>query len=193
MLCTIALNSSIIICSCAYTQKGTTLRVITNDFLNYVVNKKRYRINLFIFVCAFVWFHKWICYDFSCFMHWMCECCVMFWRKVQWQNFDFCVWLLHEFWHDFETCYFFSHYSWLDMILCGIHSEWSSSGASVSLVFSSFSVLITIALLVHTVFDCPLRCLVEITSQHIIMLLVFTLGASPLHWHFVQAWLRSHI
>ena len=32
------------------------LRVITNAFLIYVVNKKRYRISLFIFVCAFVGF-----------------------------------------------------------------------------------------------------------------------------------------
>jgi hypothetical protein len=88
-------------------RKGTTLRVITNDFLSYVVNKKRYRISLFIFACAFVWFHKWMCYDFSSFIHWICECCVMFWRKVQWQNFDLCMWLLHEFWQDFEICCFF--------------------------------------------------------------------------------------
>lgn len=193
MICTIALNSSIIICSCVYTQKGTTLRVITNDFLNYVVNKKRYRISLFIFVCAFVWFYKWIWYDFSSFIHLICECCVMFWRKVQWQNFDFCMWLLHEFWRDFETCYFFSDYSWFDMILCGIHGEWSSTGANFSLVFSSFCVLIAIPLLVHTIFHCPYRCLVEITRQHIIILLVFTLGASSLHWHLVQAWLRSYL
>jgi len=107
MICTIALNSSIIMCSCVYTQKGTTLSVITNDFLSYVINKKRYKISLFIFVCAFVWFHKWMCYDFSSFIHWICECCVMFWRKVQWQNCDLYMWFLHKYWHDFETCYFF--------------------------------------------------------------------------------------
>jgi len=162
--------------------------VITNDFFNYVVNKKRYRIILFIFVFAFVWFREWwICYDFSCFIHWICECCVMFWRKVQWQDFDFYMWLLHEFWQDFETCYFFSDYSWLDMIFCGIRGKWSSIGTSFSLVFSSFSALITIPLLVHTVFHSPFGCLVEITRKHIIMLSVFTLGASSLHWHLVQA------
>jgi hypothetical protein len=57
----------------------------------------------------------------------------------------------------------------------------------VSLLFAPVSALIAIPLQVHSVFSCPFRCLIEITRQHIIMVLVFTLGASSLQWHFVQA------
>ena len=157
MICTIALNSSIIACSCVCTQKGTTLRMITSDSFNYV-NKKRYTISLVIFVCAFVWFHKWICHDSAVLYAEYVSAVWCFEERYSDTNLFYVVvaWIRMSLWN---LLLFFSDYSWLDMIFCGIHGEWCSTGASFSLGFSSFSVLITIPLLVHTVFHCPYRCL----------------------------------
>jgi len=117
MISTIALNSRIIMCSCVYTEIETTLRVIKNDFLNYVVNIKRYRI---------------ICYDFSSFMHWICWalCCAVLKKGTVTKFWLLCV--VVTFWHDFETCYVFSDYSWLDIILCDVHGEVALDQVSLS-------------------------------------------------------------
>jgi hypothetical protein len=49
MTCRIALNIDSIVCSCMLTQKGTILKVIVVDFLNFL-NRKSYRQNLVFFV-----------------------------------------------------------------------------------------------------------------------------------------------
>ena len=191
MICTIALNSSIIACSCVCTQKGTTLRMITSDSFNYV-NKKRYTISLVIFVCAFVWFHKWICHD----------------SAVLYAEYVSAVWCFEERYSD--TNLFYVVVAWIRMSLWNLLLFFQII-AGLTWFFVAFMVndvaLEQVSLLVSPVFLCwslfhywcilfstvHIDVLVEITRWHIIMLSVLTLGAPSLHWHFVQAWLRSYI